>query len=81
MLENILEDILKDFQVRSVSGVIIEIVPSIDFSNARALWMGIPFDELEAPHFEQILWELHEFCFQFMFHALDECARSQTPML
>ncbi len=57
----------------------VEVAPAMDLSNVWASWLGVPFPNLEPVHFEQILWEMHELCFRFEFHALDERARLQTP--
>ena len=52
---------------------------TMEINSSRASWLGIPFDQLEPLHFQQILWELHELCFRFEFCALDCHARIGTP--
>ena len=38
----------------------IELATSIDMIRVNASWLGVPFDQLDPEHFEQIIWELHE---------------------
>ena len=57
----------------------VQLADSIDLSTARCSWHGIPFENLEQPHFEQILWELAQINFCFEFQALDRRARHNTP--
>ena len=57
----------------------IEIATTIDMIHVNASWLGVPFDDLEQEHFEQIIWELHEVNFRYEFHALDQRARYGTP--
>ena len=57
----------------------IDIATSINTTRINTSWLGIPFDQLEPEHFEQILWELHEVNFQYEFRALDQRAHYRTP--
>ena len=56
-----------------------DIPTSVDTIHVNTSWLGIPLDQLEPEHFQQILWELHEVNFRFKFCALDHCTRYSTP--
>ena len=57
----------------------VEVSNSLELACSGAAWHGIPFENLQDEHFEQILWELAEINFRFEFQALDRRARRNTP--
>ncbi len=60
------------------AGSDVQIASNIDM-NMKPLWHGVPFEDLEPVHFEQMLWELSEINFRYEFQALDVRCRRGTP--